>query len=212
MRLLGIGIRNEDNVNADAIRGAGGSQGKVGVLLVVSRFRCIRVSSGYNGKPTEVTPVRVTRDVPAEPCGDVAMELREHENHLEVVLLEKSPLGNPTLGDCHFAMRVLSGKFAGASESAWVDADSLNCFLHNLSQLEQSRQGVARLEALGSPDECWLEFRAIDRAGHMAVFGRVSSCQFLSTGHENRQAIEFGFEFCPSRLPVILAAFRSYAG
>jgi hypothetical protein len=63
---------------------------------------------------------------------------------------------------------------------------------------------------MSSPDECWLEFRAIDRAGHMAVFGRLQRLHFLSTSHAQDyfQVVEFGFEFCPSLLPGIVAGFR----
>jgi predicted nucleic acid-binding protein len=50
--------------------------------------------------------------------------------------------------------------------------------------------------------------RCLDRAGHLAIFGRLSRWQFLGSGGEGfHQRVEFGFEFCPSRLPSVLAAF-----
>jgi hypothetical protein len=92
-----------------------------------------------------------------------------------------------------------------------VDPASFEQFVEQLRELEARRQGIARLEAVRSPDEFWLEVRSIDRAGHMAVFGRLRRWQFMSPGEGYHQAVEFGFEFCPSLLAGVFAAFRSMA-
>jgi hypothetical protein len=141
-----------------------------------------------------------------------AMELREAENLLEVSPLEMSPADSSTPGDLRLGVRVSSKGFAGSSALVWVEAISFQRLLVELRALEATRQGSARLEALGSPDEFWMEFRAIDRAGHMAVFGHLCRWEFLSTGTTGyHQSLGFGFEFCPSRLPAILAAFEKMA-
>ncbi len=136
------------------------------------------------------------------------MELREADNFLEVLHLETCPPDTPRPGDLRLSVRVCSKGFSGSS-ALWVDARSFQQLLVDLRVLETTRQGSARLEALGSPDEFWMEFRAIDRAGHMAVFGRLCRWEYLSTGAEGYdQSLEFGFEFCPSRLPAVLSAFE----
>lgn len=81
----------------------------------------------------------------------------------------------------------------------WVDAESFTQFVAQLVELEARRQGTARLEAMSSPDEFWLEFRSIDRAGHLGAFGRLQRWQFLSAGQGHHQAVEFGF--CRVSLP-----------
>jgi hypothetical protein len=137
------------------------------------------------------------------------MEIRDGENLLEVVLTDTSPPGSPTAGDLRLAVRVSSEGFAGSSPHVWVDAASFARFVHQLQELEARRHGTARLEALSSPDEFWLELRAVDHAGHMAAFGRVRGLQYTGRPEPYHQAVEFGFEFCPSRLPAVLAGFRA---
>jgi hypothetical protein len=136
------------------------------------------------------------------------MELREGDSWLEVVRLETSSPGTPAAGDVRLRVRVCSGGFAGESDLVWADAPSVARFLAQLRALDARRQGMARLEAIGSPDEFWLELRSLDRAGHLGVFGRFMRWQFLSSGEGHAQAVEFGFEFCPSRLPNVLAGFQ----
>jgi hypothetical protein len=140
------------------------------------------------------------------------MELREADDFLEVLHVETVPAGLPGAGDLCLSIRVFSAGFSGSSGSVWTDPPSFGRFLAQLRELEATRHGVARLEALGSPDECWLEFRSIDRAGHLAVFGQLSRWALLSSAQDGyHQRVEFGFEFCPSRLPAVLAAFQQMA-
>lgn len=143
---------------------------------------------------------------------ELPMEIREDDNVLEILHLETSPTGTPAAGDLRLSLRVSSAGFSGLSESVWTDCESYRSFLAALSLVERNRNGVARLDALGSPDECWLEVRALDRSGHMAVFGRISCWSTLNNRSEGfHRAVEFGFEFCPSKLPEILAEFRCFA-
>jgi hypothetical protein len=137
------------------------------------------------------------------------MEIREGENLLEVLHTETGPPGTPTAGDLRLSTRVVSAGFAGSSPHVWVDAAGFARFVEQLRMLEARRQGTARLEVMFPPVEFWLELRAIDRAGHMAVFGRLRRWQYLSTGPGYYQAVEFGFEFCPSLLPEIVDGFCS---
>src|SRR4051794_5599790 len=106
------------------------------------------------------------------------MELREDDHSLEVLRVEAVPAALPAGGDLRLSVRVCSAGFAGSSSAVWADAGSFRRFLAELRQLEARRQGAARLEALAAPDEFWLEFRSIDRAGHLAVFGRLSRWEF----------------------------------
>ena len=139
------------------------------------------------------------------------MVLREMDDFLEVLHTETAPPGIPAEGALRFSVRVCSSGFSGSSASVWVDAAAFQKFLIQLRELESCRRGTARLEALGSPDEFWLELRAVDRLGHLAVFGELSSSRFLSTGQRQQQGVEFGFEFCPSLLPTVLREFASFA-
>jgi len=136
------------------------------------------------------------------------MRLHDGENFLEIIHTETSPANTPMAGDMRLIVRLFSGGFAGSSESVWAGRDCFRRFLTDLQALEELRHGVARLEAIGSPDEFWMEFRSIDRSGHLAVFGRLSRWQFLSTGAAYHQAVEFAFEFCPSELPIVLQQFK----
>lgn len=141
--------------------------------------------------------------------GQDQMIIREGENFLEIPHTDTSPPATPTPGDVRLSVCVSSDGFTGTSSHVWVDAASFSQFVGKLQALEAHRRGTARLEAMSSPDEFWFELRAIDRAGHMAAFGRLCRWQFLSAGEGYHQAVEFGLEFCPSLLPGVVAAFHA---
>ncbi len=137
------------------------------------------------------------------------MKIREGDCLLEIIYTESSPPGTPTAGDLRLSVRVSSRGFAGSSPHVWVDLDGFKLFLAQLVELESKRHGTARLEAMSSPDEFWLEIRSIDRAGHVAAFGRLQRWQAMTIGNNGHaHAVEFGFEFCPSRLPTVLKEFK----
>src|SRR4051794_4457440 len=110
------------------------------------------------------------------------MELREGDNFLEVRHIEANPEGHPAAGDVCVFVQAHSDGFAGVAGEVWIHPASMQHFVRDLRQLEAMRHGSARLESLGYEDEFWLEFRSIDRAGHMAVFGKLRRLQFLRSG------------------------------
>ena len=141
-----------------------------------------------------------------------SLEIRKDESFLEILHSETAPAGMPSAGDLRFSIKVSSDGFSGSSPHVWTDAEAFSRFLDQLKTLEAQRKGMARLEALSSPDEFWLEIRVIDRAGHLAVFGRLRRWASLDAAQvANIQAVEFGFEFCPTLLPQIVSEFQSMA-
>jgi hypothetical protein len=128
------------------------------------------------------------------------MVIREGSDRVEVVATDRVPDHLPTPGDTQLAIAVQSRGFA-AEGSTWVEAPRLEAFVGQLRELEARRQGSAELESI-SPGEFWLRVFATDRAGHVAVAGRLS---------QRRQALEFEFPFCPSVLPSIVAGFAAIA-
>lgn len=124
------------------------------------------------------------------------MLIREGENSIEIAVTERAPAHLPSFGDAKLVIEVRSHGFTGAG-GAWIDVGQMRMFLGQLRELENRRQGSADLESM-SPGQFRLRLFAVDRAGHMAVNGRLSR-----TGQE----LGFSFEFGPDLLPEIVAEF-----
>ncbi len=146
----------------------------------------------------------VTSRAISTECFGVAMLIREGDNFLEVIALERITGNLPTLGDTRFEIRVQSFGFAGQGWT-WIDALSLRSFAEQLRKLENQRQGKAELESM-SPREFWLNISSTDSLGHMALFGRL--CQF-EVGSKCEHLLDFGFSFDPSILPSIIKDFQT---
>jgi hypothetical protein len=126
------------------------------------------------------------------------MVIREGGDWLEVVATDRVPDHLPTPGDTRLSVAIESQGFAGRG-STWVEASRLAAFVAELRELEASRRGAAEVESI-SPGEFRLRVWATDRAGHVALAGRLS---------HGGQALEFGFAFCPSELPGLVAGFEA---
>jgi hypothetical protein len=90
-----------------------------------------------------------------------------------------------------------------ASASCHVLKEAWISFVDQVAQLEQTRNGKAKLESM-SPDELYLEFKNTDRVGHMGIGGHL--------GYRG-SAGEFVFKFSalgfdPTNLPEILRELR----
>ena len=110
-----------------------------------------------------------------------------------------SPSGAPAAADILLSVAVSVRGFA-AEDQAWVLGSEWATFVSDLRRLDHDRQGRARVEGL-SPDEFILEVFSTDRAGHMALVGKVRRRHvdgFTLT-------LEFGFAFEPDRLPQIVS-------
>ncbi len=128
------------------------------------------------------------------------MVIREGSDTIEIVATERVPEHLPSAGDTRLAITVQSRGFAGEGW-AWVAAPVLLAFVDQLRQVEAHRQGGAEVVSI-SPGEFALRVVATDRAGHMAVAGRLARAG---------QALEFEFPFCPSLLPGVVAGFAAMA-
>ena len=62
-----------------------------------------------------------------------------------------------------------------------------------------------------SPDEFALHIAAIDPLGHMAVRGKLAKHTLGRKRGHFRHSLEFGFEFDPSMLAGIVAAWQAIA-
>jgi hypothetical protein len=136
-----------------------------------------------------------------------AIELAEGENRLAIHRLERLPADSPGAGDVRLSIRVESHGFAAAG-TAWIEARALDQFVRELGQLEQRRQGEAVLVGM-SPDEFELKIYSVDRTGHMAMTGRLVRFVWESA-NQYRHLLEFGFEFCPSRLQQFVRDFHAF--
>ena len=124
--------------------------------------------------------------------------IREGSDSIEVIATERVSNHLPSAGDTRFEVAVRSRGFTGKG-STWAEALALRAFIGQLRILESRRQGSAELVSL-SLGEFSLRVFATDRAGHMAVAGRLA---------RSGQAFEFEFSFCPSLLPAVVAEFAA---
>jgi len=134
------------------------------------------------------------------------MLIQSGNNNVEIVATEVEPVGSPRAGDIRVNLDVNSEGFHGCS-SAWVAVDDFADFLRQLQELEAARKGIAVLRSM-SPGATQLEFKAIDRWGHIAIRGRLTKY-----GHAGGfdHVLEFGFEIESDRLAEIVAGFRRIA-
>ena len=87
--------------------------------------------------------------------------------------------------------------------SAWIVDEAWQAFLRDLRALEATRRGSAILQAMSS-DELRIEFRATDRAGHMAFEGWVGDL-----GPVHTIKLQFSpVSFDPTELPRIVSPMR----
>ena len=124
--------------------------------------------------------------------------------HLEltVVQVDRGVPGVAVAGDVLVGLRVRLRNFAGAAE-AWVLRETWSEFLGQLRGLERDRRGEATLQSI-SPDELRVRLHALDRAGHMAVEGELTS--YYGSAHRlEAVSLKFGtIEFDPTARPMLL--------
>src|SRR5262245_17726742 len=137
------------------------------------------------------------------------MELREGDNCVAIKPVDRVPAGLLSTGDVELSVEVSSQQFSGQG-FAWIAAPALAAFLGQLRELERRRQGEATVEGL-SPGEFQLRIRSVNRRGHVAVEGLVTKHVHQGEGGPYRHTVEFGFEFDPTLLPIVLAGFQAIA-
>jgi hypothetical protein len=91
-----------------------------------------------------------------------------------------------------------------AEDQAWVLGSEWGAFVAEVRQLERDRQGRASVEGM-SPDEFRLEVFSTDRAGHMALTGKVRRPHVEGF----TLSLEFGFAFAPDLLPQLVRDFAA---
>jgi len=105
-------------------------------------------------------------------------------------------------GDLLLLVRIKRHQFSGEID-AWVEQRAWFSFAQELTILEQTRQGEARLEGI-SPGELSLVFRSLDRAGHVGVEGTIGRRAF-----DGDVALRFSvFSFDPSQLVALARKAR----
>jgi hypothetical protein len=137
------------------------------------------------------------------------MLIRNHEDYLELVLLNRTPAGVPGAGDTCFSAHVRYGSFS-AETTAYVEAGEIQSFSEELRRVEEARQGAAVVESM-SPGELRLEIRITDRAGHAAALGQVGKWSFSGICDHWWNVVGFCIPFCPSLLPQISREFQELA-
>lgn len=131
--------------------------------------------------------------------------MRLQGDNRELLAIERSSFGEPgTPADEDLLLNVTVevGSYS-AADQAWVVVGDWRRFLAELRQLERLRQGQATLEG-ASPRDLKLVFRAIDRAGHMAISGFLG----WETLDGFAQKLEFGFAFDAGMLENLVREFE----
>lgn len=106
--------------------------------------------------------------------------------------------------DIEIKTNLLQGKFA----SIWFDEVSVDRFLSELKQLDETRNGEATLKSM-SPDECVLIIRNIDALGHLGVILKISASKGYDYERQvNFHDLEIGYEIDPTSLGNIQAELK----
>jgi hypothetical protein len=121
---------------------------------------------------------------------------------LSVAEVERGVPGVYAGGDVLVFVRARLREFSGAVD-AWILREAWTDFLSQLRRLERDRTGAAILQSM-SPDELRVRVFALDRAGHMAVEGELTSYYSASHG-PGTTTLKFGaIEIDPTALPAFV--------
>jgi len=131
------------------------------------------------------------------------MRLDGDSGVLEFERCEVGEAGGPVDPDVLLSVTVKVANYS-AADQVWIAATDLSEFSENLHSLESHRQGEAILSG-ASADDLMLKFYSTDSVGHMAVVGHVG----WQRSEDFPLKLEFGFEFEPDRLRLLLEFFRS---
>jgi hypothetical protein len=96
------------------------------------------------------------------------MKIGNDIEFISIIEQERMSDDTPTPGDIRLKVSVCIKEFSGSYENVWISKDELKRFLIDFTKLEEKREGKAIIESM-NPDEFWMEFKIIDRAGHMGV-------------------------------------------
>ncbi len=138
------------------------------------------------------------------------MRIGSEKEYIEIIEHERMPDDTPTPGDVRIKVRVRLKEFSGSYEDVWLEKLELDNFLSVFTKLVETRNGKARINSM-SPDEFWVEFRPIDRAGHFEVEVQLKRFQYSGPTYWPT-IVAGGFEFDPTTLPEIEKAFKKLAG
>jgi hypothetical protein len=140
------------------------------------------------------------------------MVLGDATAHVEISIAEVHPAvpGVCAGGDVRLRVRARQGDFSGAVD-AWIGTDQWKAFMDGLMALERQRAGQAALESV-SPGELRLEWRSLDRAGHMGLSGEMTQHVYNAWGELETLRLRFGtIEFDPTLLPDLIRALTPLA-
>ena len=139
------------------------------------------------------------------------MLIRDGEQFVEVLLVERTPPSRPGAGDLRLRVSVAFGTFRGESDAVWVEPSAFRDFVSELQVLEARRQGAATLTSM-DPGELILKVHSTSRAGHMGISGQLG--RYLPTGDDGMSWCQLPFSLalpCPSLLPGLVAEFRAWS-
>lgn len=113
-------------------------------------------------------------------------------------------------GSFEVSLEVTSQNFSGSQSQVHFFATDYTKFLKGLRELEETRQGAARLQAM-SPNEFWMEVLAVDKLGHIHLQGKLTQESSLRS-EALWNSIGFDIELDPTRLPRIIREFETFPG
>lgn len=93
-------------------------------------------------------------------------------------------IGCDSAQNVHAKVRAVGYGFSGSNKSVWFARDSIDQFVIDLRNLEQTRHGVAVLATM-SPTECQIQIQNSDSLGNLTLDVLIS--RYLYSGRKNDQ-------------------------
>lgn len=106
------------------------------------------------------------------------------------------------------SVEVCSCGFSGRHSLVFFFDSDYSGFLEQLRELERTRRGKARIEAM-SPEEFWLEILAVDRLGHIHAQGKLTQIT-TRRPHQLWSSLGFDIELDPTSLPKVVREFAEF--
>jgi hypothetical protein len=137
---------------------------------------------------------------------EARMRIHDNDNFIEINFREAMPHDLPGADDVLLHVALASSGFSGETD-VWIEASELETFLQRAEDFEIRRQGEIEFGSM-TPGLFRFQIFSIDRKGHLAVSGRLSTTRRGSEGGLHSSAAEFAFDFDPGQLASFVRDLR----
>lgn len=135
------------------------------------------------------------------------MKIGSEKEYVEIVELERNPVGAPCTGDVNVRVALSLKEFTGLYDGVWLELPEMERFISELEALGLERKGTAKLSSM-NPEEFTLEIHSSDSLGHMEIETQLHRYQYSGPKYWPIY-LKGGFEVEPETISQLISCFKS---